>query len=69
MIDDQADTLHFFRSDSMFLQHATGELALQCGEAKAITLVAFQDELHRAVAESADTIVKNDRVGALIRHD
>ncbi len=47
----------------MALKNFRRHWALQRGETELVGVVAMQDELDESVAESADSVVKDDRVG------
>ena len=49
-------------------QQLETEITLQRRETKAIVIVVLQDKLNEAIAETANTIVKNNRVRFWFRH-
>jgi hypothetical protein len=51
------------RSDGMALKNFRRHWALQRGETELVGVVTMQDELDESVAETADSVVKDDRVG------
>ena len=52
----------------MPVEQAAGEFALQCSEAEVVVGVALENKLHHAIAESADSVVEDDRVGGVSWH-
>jgi len=51
------------RSDGMALKNFRRHWALQRGEAELVVVVAMQDELDESVAETADSVVEDNRIG------
>src|ERR1700685_453031 len=45
-------------------QYLSRKIALQGGKAEAVVRIVFQKELNQPVAEAADAVVENDRIGA-----
>ena len=54
--------------EAMTLKDSAREIALQGGEAEAAVDIAFQAELHQAVAKSANSVVEKGGVGGIGSH-
>jgi len=64
-VDDQVDGLERCSGRAMALENLCGERALEGGEAEDRGVIATEDELDETVAESANTVVEEDRVGGI----
>lgn len=53
----------------MLLENAGREVSLQSGKTETIVRIMSQNELDEAVAEAADAVVENDRIGARREHN
>ena len=62
MVQNEIESVQIAAADSVLLQNGLGKFTLQRGEAETIFLVSLENELHGAIAETADTVVQNDRV-------
>ncbi len=57
-------TLQGHAISPVFFQELASKFTLQRGKSEAIAPIPLQDELHHPIAESAYSIVENDRVGS-----
>jgi len=57
--------IQIVRVETVLPQDSGGEVALQRGETEVGVEIAFQDELYEAVAEAADAVIKEDRIGGI----
>lgn len=57
---DDIDGIKIVGVDAVTSQHLACEVTLQRREAEAVTLVTLEDELNEMIAQSANTIVKNN---------
>lgn len=63
MVDDDIKRIQIAGVDAVMGEDAGGESTLQPRKTKIRIVIAAENELDEAVAESADTIVEKDRVG------
>jgi len=62
MIQDKIDRIEYVRIHLMSLQDFMCEMTLQRGESKIILAIVLQNKSHKAIAQSANAVVKNDRI-------
>jgi len=65
VVEDDVHGIEIGRADAMAAQNPGGEIALQRCEPEDVAVVALEDEFHGAIAEAADAVVENDRVGVV----
>ena len=64
---DDIDGIQIIGVDAVTSQHLPCEVTLQRREAEAVVLVTLEDELNEMIAQSANTIVKNNWIGFSLR--
>lgn len=68
VVQDHIDGVQVARIGAESFENAACELALQRGKAETIVRIALQNKLNEPVAQAANAVVKNDRIGGIIGH-
>ena len=63
IVQQQVHRIQSLWVDSVSLEDIARELTLQSGKPEAVGLVALEDKLIEAIAESANTVIEDDRIG------
>jgi hypothetical protein len=69
VIAHAVDSVEICMINTVTSQQIRREAALQWSETEPVVAISFEEKLNGAIAETADTVVKNNRAGYRFKHD